>query len=31
MAGAATTMLYDIDFEQDKLYLQTPQMMVDCG
>lgn len=24
MAGATTTMLYDIDFEQDKLYLQNP-------
>lgn len=24
MAGATTTMLYDIDFEQDKLYVQTP-------
>jgi hypothetical protein len=24
MAGASTTMLYDIDFEQDKLYLQNP-------
>lgn len=24
MAGASATMLYDIDFEQDKLYLQTP-------
>ncbi len=23
-AGATTTMLYDIDFEQDKLYVQTP-------
>ena len=24
MAGATATMLYDIDFEQDKLYMQTP-------
>ncbi len=24
MAGASATMLYDIDFEQDKLYIQTP-------
>ncbi|MBB1194802.1 hypothetical protein DNC80_14120 [Flavobacterium sp. SOK18b] len=24
MAGATTTMLYDVDFEQDKLYLQNP-------
>lgn len=24
MAGATATMLYDIDFEQDKLYVQTP-------
>lgn len=24
MAGATTTMLFDIDFDQDKLYVQTP-------
>ncbi|MFV8368191.1 DUF4394 domain-containing protein [Flavobacterium sp. LB2R40] len=24
VAGASATMLYDIDFEQDKLYMQTP-------
>lgn len=24
MAGATTTMLFDIDFEQDKLYIQSP-------
>jgi hypothetical protein len=24
MAGASTTVLYDIDFDQDKLYLQNP-------
>jgi hypothetical protein len=24
MAGASTTVLYDIDFDQDKLYMQNP-------
>jgi hypothetical protein len=24
VAGATTTMLFDIDFEQDKLYMQSP-------
>jgi hypothetical protein len=31
MAGASTTVLYDIDFDQDKLYMQNPPMMERCS
>jgi hypothetical protein len=31
MAGASTTVLYDIDFDQDKLYMQNPLMMERCS